>query len=279
MKRNRKIFVVGVSIVSVLLTIAILASCFIRLDETLYFNTDVELEVFVEEDMAYFSLNVRSITNIDDNRSITNVELFDSESTHYGSFDSFYLEPQVIGMYKYFDFRAEMYTDRDDIADSSKITDVAVYYDDGSVENINLRNVTLKKSSNKEDSAFDMKEMHSSNDLQATRYDVRNTVTLKSLSSTILDKYSEFIMVTVNGVDYKDINNMTLHQGDTLTIETNISDEMNREFPLSIINMVLRLEYEENSSLKTLDTSHGVTHFEYASFIDLYKQIRESKER
>lgn len=275
MSQNRKILKTGIIIIIITFILCLAISSLLRLDKPVFLKSYVELELPVF-DSGYYGdsqFELRYITNANDNRVVNNVEFIEvpelytyvSEygfSTHI--FDTFNtntnnMPGEVEGMYSIrtvniqvnaHEIKAPM--------DEIYLTKAKIHFSDGESITVDIGGLVLIGNDQNSAQYLDFKSSSSSSSrIDNTLYDVMEDITLLRVGSPLLSNIEEFIVIKIDGVDYKEITGVKYSKGDSLRTSSELKELNDPILKFNFYNFRPRLYFEDNEGNTFTDDFDG----------------------
>lgn len=276
MEQYYKSLKTGLIITSVILVISIGISLYMNLDEPVVLKQykDVRLERVKSGDMIF---NMDYITNANDNRIVERIEFPEIPDLNlYAKINSSveyeYLQikgeisEEIIGRYKLVTTNLQLLSDNmNDLDVDFTMTEARLYFSDGDYFDVNIGKINYYNETSY-DHAVPLKHMDSSY-LSDTDSNIKfipdEDIEFLEIRSELLEELDDYIEITVDGTDYRDIAGKLYRKGGYINIDSKVNISDNPELKIYVYDVRPELIYKD---------MEGNIYSERIDIIDYYRR-------
>ncbi|WP_422484893.1 hypothetical protein [Gudongella sp. DL1XJH-153] len=245
-KRLLKIVLAAVGALSVACLVAIL---YLALDEPVFLKHYYDIRTYEEnEHMQEISFNLVYITNVGENRTVTQISFLESpemiihasEYSHINSFpwgsDQANIPGEVHGRYSVRTIycQVDLFAENVEI-DGKVLSQANVYFSDGSKMNVDLGELQLYVHRTMDQSFEGMSSSGSSDGSSSTRYRATEEATLVSVESPMLHRFADRLDLKINDHVIDGIKGLKIEEGKYMEVKSKLYTGGD---PLNVYSMI-----------------------------------------
>lgn len=234
MELNKKILKGGIILIIVILVFSLGISSYLKLEKPVFLKSYMEIDMPINNgNIGKVELELRYITNINDDRVVNNVEFEEipgiyvgASEFNSGSFDFFgnqnnSMPGQVEGRYSIRSIYiwVEGFGIENPL-DEMHITKAKIHFNNGELMEVEIGDIVLYGYNNPEGHFEFQSSSGSSDGTSNSQLKVKKDITLLGIDSNLLQQTKDFVEIKIDNVDYDKISGIKYSQGDNLRIDT-----------------------------------------------------------
>ena len=261
--------------------ISLILSSYLKLGEPIFIHLYMDLPIVDLENYNHndSGFNIRYISDKADNRRVSYIEFPQANdliayADEVGSYSS-----NTISLYEvktlYLQFSLDELVE---VEDGIVLSNAVVHFNNGDRQEVDLGSIRPYRvgSENIEGKLDLQSSMGSSDGRSRSSLKAREDITIVGVENDFLNKFSHLVDLQLNGIDYREVENLEMGEGEILSIDGIFKLPENLIYRLRDYDIHANIIYKDMDNniynyrfrnLRSRDTSY--------SFRDLYRYIRE----
>lgn len=290
MKVNDRLFK-GILVMLGILVIAGYAFVsYLRLDEPVFLEHYYDVEIYGDEDIYETPVNIKYITNADDEREVIGIVFpdhpdlfFQATENVYEDMNSFQWDQSydiargiTYGPYNVRDVYLEVqgFSGVDDL-NNTVLREATIFFSDSSEMTVDLGEIRLYTIESEESILYPMYSSWSSNGVGEVRYTMQEDMLLIIEDDQHNDFIDSITDIQVNGLDVTDSQEIDINEGDTLSITTVVEPPEDILHQYQLNSPMPEMTYiAEDGTLNSLRLASIYNAYPQYNFTSIYEYLR-----
>lgn len=295
MEKNYKILKIGMILIAISLIISIGVASYLRLDRPVFLKSYIERPMPLTDEEGRHNLNaqfiIRYITNADDARVVNHIEFEDyrdlyasaTEYSHHGfqffNDNNVQTPGQRVGRYRVRDVAVTVGVhNAEEKNEDISLTRAKVYFSDGhEEEEVDIGEWILYPDDrmNRPDHFQHMMSRGSSDGISIVQEKLKDNIELIKMESSLLNKYEDFLEISVGARDYRDIAGEKYETDGYLKMESVFKTPEDPELRMYDYDIKPRLHYRDSEGNSFIYRLYNLDYRKYGfEFLEIIKFLR-----